>query len=540
MNVLRTAALVAAALAPPGLVAQEQERVPRHLLRLTFEVGKTRWLRESMSMHMAMGDRITMSMKAVMTMETRVERVQAGRATLAQTMRRLVFELQGPPRVAYDSDDPDAKPGLMKGLADLVGKTIRLAMDERGRISDVQLPEDYEGDRNLEIVGGMSLEEILSQGMPEFPDLPVPIGGTWTTEREMPVGRLGVEKIKFVNKLLGVADGKATLGMSVQIDTGNLALPGGAKLDSECERSDGISVISLATGQQLDSTMEVVTKTSGPPDTIMMASTRLQAMDPASAKGTPQPGPDLPTSTRSRPALVADVVLAVSHVRGDEAACAGFADGRACVDEGHWRATLTAVDGALLGEPLPAANVDVDALRKAVARTASLPRQLANGAWVPDAQLVFRADRRAPYGVIQRLLEVAAGTGVCRIALAVHAAGAGERERVLETPMPAEPPARAVEREIPEIRIDLSRDGAGTIVRSMGRRRFAAGAEGDGQIDATLQEILEDYRRSNVEHVPGIIDAEAMVPWQDVVHVIDAFRAAGIDSVQFARAGAAK
>src|SRR5262245_27922791 len=118
MNVSRTLALVAA-VASPALVAQEQ--LPRHLLRLTFEVGKSRFVRETMSMHMTMGDRIAMSMKTVMTLESRVEKVEGGKATLAETVRRLVFEMQGPPRVAYDSDDPDAKPGPMKIVADLVG-----------------------------------------------------------------------------------------------------------------------------------------------------------------------------------------------------------------------------------------------------------------------------------------------------------------------------------------------------------------------------------------------------------------------------------
>lgn len=524
MSVRHTAAVVVAALAGCRSTAAQQQ--PQHLLRLSFEVGKSQFMHETLSMRTEQaGGLVQTAINMAITTETRVERFEGGKAVVAQTVRRLVFLIQGPPRIAYDSDDPTTKPGLMKAMADLVGKTIRMSIDERGRISDLRLPDDFDAERAFGTFAGMDAKELFGRGLPEFPDQPVAIGGTWTNEIETSLGKFGTTKFRFVNKLLAVEKGKAVVSQVQEVDGEPIALPGGAKMTMAVDESVGRSVISLATGGQLEvSADNAITSTvAGMPAMTMKMSVRMRAIEPAAAVAAKAPQVEVAPSTQAKAVVLEDVVLTISH---EAIACTDFAGGRDCSNADHWRAVFTAMDGTPLASD-PVDRVDGEVLAKVLAQTAAPRRKLESGRAVAEALLLARADRRTPYRVMQQLLEQAAKASLHRIAFAVRAPGPRHAGRVLVISL------LATEDERNHITITLGCSAAGTVHRQFGPNILPAGAEGDRQSVEILTRAFTGWQRLGID-VPGIVDAQATVPWHEIVRLIDDFLAVGVEEVRFA------
>jgi hypothetical protein len=535
MNVWHTPVRVAAALFVCTCLAAQQPPA-KHLLRLAFETGKSQFVRLSMSMHMQHGDVVQMAMNSAMTIENRVESVEGGKATVAQTVRRLVFVIAGPPRIVYDSDDPASKPGLLKGMADMVGKTFRMSIDARGRIGDVRVPEDFDDERAFGPLVGVDVKDLFGKGMPEFPDLPVAIGGTWTNDVEMPARRLGTMKMKVVNKLLSVDRGKATVAQTQQIDSEGVALPGGGKLTMELDLSEGTSVIDLATGRQLEVSNDVVMKTdAGAAGMTMSTSVRMRAIDAPRAKEAVPAPVELPESTQGKAVVLEDVVLTIRHAPGSEVECADFTAGRDCTAAEHWRAAFTAIDGERL-VVVPAEKVDQGVLGNVLVDTAAVRRRLPGGHWRSEAQLLVRASRGTPFGVVRRIIDEAVSAGITRIAFAAQSPGA--RARVVSVPLEVPEPPEQPD-AIEEVRVALLLDQA-RLVRKFGRTVVADGEAGDQQLRGLFEAVLGDWRRLGKSDVPGVIDAGSPVRWQEIIHQHDQMRAAGFETVRFAGLNAVK
>jgi biopolymer transport protein ExbD len=377
---------------------------------------------------------------------------------------------------------------------------------------------------------GVDVKELFGKGMPEFPDLPLAVGGTWTNEIEMPTRRLGTMKMKVVNKLLSVDHGKATVAQTQQVDGDGVALPGGGKLTMELVLSEGTSVIDLATGRPLEVTNDVVLKSdAGAAGMVMSTSVRLRAIDAPRAKEA-QPAPvELPESTQGKAAVLEDVVLTVRHTPGNEVECADFAAGRDCAAAEHWRAAFTAFDG----EPLAMVNADkVDqvVLGNVLLDTAAVRRRLPGGQSRSEAQLVVRAPRGTPFGPVRRILEEVVTAGITRIAFAAQSPGA--RARIVSVPLEVPEPAAQPE-AIEEVRVALLLDQT-KLIRQFGRTVMSDGEAGERQLQGILVQCLTSWSKLGKPDVAGVIDASKPVRWQEIIHLHDQMRAAGFETVQFA------
>ena len=111
-------------------------------------------------------------------------------------------------------------------------------------------------------------------------------------------------------------------------------------------------------------------------------------------------------------------------------------------------------------------------------------------------------------------------------------------EQRLAVPLPAPSGAEASTEPPPpveEVRVALLWDKTrGEVIRRFGNAILAKGAKGDVQLQQLVQESINGWRRLGKPDTPGVIDAAVAVPWEAVVQVIDAFRAAGFEKIQFA------
>lgn len=280
-------ALLAALITLP---ATAQDNAQEHLLRLQHQAGKTQFFRQAMDMRMKMnagGMNMDTTMSFEMVIETKVAAVAEGKADLEQTIRRLVVKMDNPMmQVDYDSDNPDSDPGMLEGMTHIVGKTFKMKADDRGGLSDVKIPEGFDAE-SAGMFGGGDMTKFFSQNMPQLPEGPVAIGGTWETKTQMPMGNMGGGEVKVQNKLAKFEGGKATIEQTMQIDTSSMELPEGAKM--EVKKAGGTSVLNCATGlldnaeMKMEMTMQA-DQGGMKMDMEMNMTTKMTAIDPPPAK----------------------------------------------------------------------------------------------------------------------------------------------------------------------------------------------------------------------------------------------------------------
>ena len=84
---------------------------------------------------------------------------------------------------------------------------------------------------------------------------------------------------------------------------------------------------------------------------------------------------------------------------------------------------------------------------------------------------------------------------------------------------------------IEEIRIAVFWDpGTATVVRQLGQRKV----ENDDELQTLIRQGHEDYIRLNKPDTPVIIDADARVPWREVVNIMNLIKREKIDKIEFA------
>lgn len=239
------------------LAAQE-----KHTLRYAYQPGSVVWALQvqQMKQDMQMGGRsMQMSTDNSTWLETKVESVKDGVATLAQRYARITIQGGGMgQKFDYDSDVPGSKAGPMSDAAKLVGKTAKIVVDARGTVSEATLPEDT--GKALEKMGS-SLKEGFEQSIAAWPEQPVAIGETWQAPLAFPMGQMGTMKATVTNKLVSVQDGVVTLDVQMAVDASGIKLPGGLSL--QVGKATGTMKASLTSCMPIESSLAIELKTAG-------------------------------------------------------------------------------------------------------------------------------------------------------------------------------------------------------------------------------------------------------------------------------------
>lgn len=181
-------------------------------LRYQFKPGDK--LQYVMDQKMAMtmnvgGNDMKMDMTQTVDLSWNVVSVESGKAKMKQRFDRIRFSMNGPMgKTEYDSKDgkaPDDAFGQMivPVFQALAGAELTLTMDDRGRVSDVKVPEKVtEAIKNMPGGGaGMAnmfseenLKKMTGAGGLILPEGPIAKGKSWetTNEMKMPFGTMKV------------------------------------------------------------------------------------------------------------------------------------------------------------------------------------------------------------------------------------------------------------------------------------------------------------------------------------------------------------
>lgn len=231
------------------LFAQEKRE-----LRYTLAPGQVVWVEQlqDSSMVMKMGEN-EMKTGSVTTMwcSYTTKSVEGGVATVEMRYERIAIRSDRP-KVDYDSDVPGSKPGMMKSVADLVGKTAMIQLDAQGKVVKVEGSEEM--DEALEKTGA-SLKSGLEQAFAAWPKEAVGVGDSWTNETEYPMGQMGTMKAKITNKLAAIKGGEVVVDYQLDMDLSGAKLPAGMKM--EVESAKGSATTTLDSFAPVSSVMEM-------------------------------------------------------------------------------------------------------------------------------------------------------------------------------------------------------------------------------------------------------------------------------------------
>jgi biopolymer transport protein ExbD len=161
-----------------------------------------------------------------------------------------------------------------------------------------------------------------------------------------------------------------------------------------------------------------------------------------------------------------------------------------------------------------------------------------------EMPVVIRADEKAPWLHVQRLVEACAAERLYRIELGVKGAG-GEEGRLL-TPLPVDAPKAEPRGGVAKVvvRIAVTKEEPAV----WGPTQTAVGLPTEityriGEIEtkefAAVRRFIRDAGQTaaqNGDTIQGDIAPEAKIPWGIVVEVLNEFRRVGIPDVKFARA----
>lgn len=269
----------------------------KHTLRSKLQPGAVTWSLQTqeMTQDMAVGGRsMQTSMQTSMWLESKVTAVTAGVASIEQRFARIKATGNGPGmKVDYDSDVEGSKPGPLRDLAKLAGKVAKMRVDERGKMSEMSLPDDL-GAATDETLA--SLKQGFEQAFTAWPEQPIAIGETWESAMEFPMAGMGSMKAKIVNKLLDVKDQLVTIEQTLTMDTSGVKLPAGMTM--EVGKAGGKSTFDLRLPMPIESTMDMEMKmgnADNPQLMTMQMRTGMKKVEAPPAKPAAEaPKPDAP------------------------------------------------------------------------------------------------------------------------------------------------------------------------------------------------------------------------------------------------------
>jgi biopolymer transport protein ExbD len=151
-----------------------------------------------------------------------------------------------------------------------------------------------------------------------------------------------------------------------------------------------------------------------------------------------------------------------------------------------------------------------------------------------ERALLINADFGAPYGLIQKLLEAAAGARIYRIWMGV-ASKPGEEALAFDTWLPKARDGDVQPGEIiDEIRVLMSwNTSANKLERLFGQRLVPPTPDGNRELERLIRESREENAKRGNADVPLIIDCGPKVPWQYVIDVLGMGRRAGVKKLEF-------
>lgn len=293
--VRRTVPFLLLPLVASSLLAQDKA-AQKYLLRMTPAVGtKGDYVQvQEMTSDMAMGGRNMKTTQTTTIYSTATTKaVEGGKASIDQKYTRVTAKADGMMgKVDYDSANPESRAGSMAKLEELIDQTLTLVMNDRGKVVETKMSNDFPNDA-IESTG-IGLEQALAQCVPEFPEKEIAIGESWTTTMTLPLPQLGEMQCKVVSKLVEVADGKAKLEQEFDFDTSKLTMPAGAKL--EAKKTTGFTRIDLVSGLPVESvstmTMSMEANGGGGAMQMTMSSTnKLSRVVPTKEATAPKEGP---------------------------------------------------------------------------------------------------------------------------------------------------------------------------------------------------------------------------------------------------------
>ena len=169
-----------------------------------------------------------------------------GTAEIKISYKRITLKLDSPmAKLDYDSADPARNPQspVLIGFKALVGQSLTLTMDDRGKITAVKgidkiaerllerIPEGAEGDEARKQIRQLLSEERFSQQMSEFsivyPEGPVGKGDKWEAEQKLDL-RFAKMAVTNVYEVEDITDDSVKLKLVSTIKPG----PEGAPADS--------------------------------------------------------------------------------------------------------------------------------------------------------------------------------------------------------------------------------------------------------------------------------------------------------------------
>jgi hypothetical protein len=224
-----------------GLLAIPLGAQTKHTLRYQLQPGAVAWQHSDQTSTMVMnmaGRENKMTQNQATWSEVKITEVKDGIAALASRCARLTIKseaMMGMGKVDYDSDVADSKPGPMKDMATMVGKTTKAKVDATGKILEVQQPDDVA--ENI----AANMEQSFKQTFLALPADPVGIGETWQSQFSMPMDRMGTGTCKITNKLIDVKDTIITIEQTMTMDTSDMELPPGMSM----EMVKGVGTIKL-------------------------------------------------------------------------------------------------------------------------------------------------------------------------------------------------------------------------------------------------------------------------------------------------------
>jgi hypothetical protein len=245
-------------------------------LRYRFQPGTTSWLMTTQEVTQDMqvkGHDQKMTMTLSMWMEGKVTEVKAGVANIEQRYARVKAKSDSAMlQLDYDSDVPGSDPGALRVLADMIGKTAKVRVDDTGRMQDVALPRL--GD--MQQVGDL-LKQGFEQQFAAWPAEPLAVGDSWKSSMEFPIEGMGKIKATVVNKLIAARDNMVTIEQTMEMDTSGVNLPRGLKV--EVGKAGGTSRYSLDSFMPVESTMDMQIQVTGEKDPpLRMTLTQHMAM----------------------------------------------------------------------------------------------------------------------------------------------------------------------------------------------------------------------------------------------------------------------